>query len=205
MSTLSKEVQSRPVRLSQQTSMSKNPWCSRARHASVCQHEVMWSSDRFTFCDAGLSSNGYAFQLWTIMSNISPRTLGLRQVCKSVFNLWSYNRNWGKKKSVFLKWSLDLSLPLQNDFFRIMMFIGRTEGKTDTDNVVSAFTPHNVTYCKLFRKKIGGISLEIFPTMYEMKQLEPGQAAHTATKLDPQQQSLQPTANRTGRASRVIP
>lgn len=86
-----------------------------------------------------------------------------------------------------------------------MMFIGRTEGKTDTDNVVSAFTPHNVTYFQLFRKKIGGISLEIFPTMYEMKQLEPGPAAHTATKLDPQQQSLQPTANRTGRTSRVIP
>lgn len=85
-----------------------------------------------------------------------------------------------------------------------MMFIGRTEGKTDTDNVVSAFTPHNVTYFQLFRKKIGGISLEIFPTMYEMKQLEPGPAAHT-TKLDPQQQSLQPTANRTGRTSRVIP
>lgn len=69
-----------------------------------------------------------------------------------------------KEISVFLRWSLDLSLPLQNDFFQILMFIGRTEGKTDADNVVSAFTPRNVTYFQLFReKKLSGSPWRDFP------------------------------------------
>lgn len=40
-------------------------------------------------------------------------------------------------------------------------------------------TSHFDLFLAVQKKKIHGISLETFPTMYEIKQLEPEQAAHT--------------------------
>lgn len=71
--------------------------------------------------------------------------------CTKPSLIYDHPTETGAKRNLFffLRWTLDFSLPLQNHFFQIMMFIGRTVKK----HCGAFFTPHTVTYFQLFREK----------------------------------------------------
>lgn len=55
----------------------------------------------------------------------------------------------------------------------------RAAAKKQMPTLCLLCTSNSDLFLAVREKKIHGISLEMFPTMYEIKQLEPEQAAHT--------------------------